>query len=434
MMRKQGSIILAAVLFFALLDFSACSRQKESGPAGPEATVTLTVWCWDPAFNIYAMNEAAKIYQKDHPNVKVNVVETAWEDLQQKLVTSLSSNQTGNLPDIVLMQDNAIQKNATIYPRAFLPLDGKVDVSQFAQYKTDIATINGQTYGVPFDNGATGTFLRRDIIEKAGLTVSDFNDITWERFIELGKTVKEKTGIAMISAVANENDIIPLMLQSAGTWLFDSQGKVNISNNGVLKQAAGIYKSMIDAGLILLVADWNAYIATLNNGSVAATINGCWIVGSISAEPSQAGKWAVANTPRLNTPNGVNYSSVGGSSWVVLASSKHADVAADLLNKTFAGSVELYNTILPSSGAIATWIPAANSPAYGEPNAFFGGQKIYEDIVAYAGKVPRIKYGTFNYEARNAVARALIEIVSGTPVDTALANAQKNVEFLIAGQ
>jgi lactose/L-arabinose transport system substrate-binding protein len=119
---------------------------------------------------------------------------------------------------------------------------------------------------------------------------------------------------------------------------------------------------------------------------------------------------------------------------MVLAGSKYADVAADLLNKTFAGSVELYNTILPSSGAIATWLPAANSPAYGEPNAFFGGQKIYEDIVAYAGKVPRIKYGIFNYEARDAVARALTEIVSGTPIDAALANAQKNVEFLIAGQ
>ena len=433
-MRKQNVIVLT-VLFFAALYFTACSPKGGSKPLNQNAPVTLTVWCWDPSFNVYAMNEAAKIYQKDHPNVTVNVVETAWQDLQQKLVTSLSSKQEGNLPDIVLMQDNAIQKNVVIYPNAFLPLDGKVDVSQFAQYKVDIATINGQTYGVPFDNGATGTFLRRDIVEKAGLQVSDFNDITWERFIELGKTVKQKTGVAMISAVANENDIIPLILQSTGTWLFDSQGKVNISGNEVLKQAVAVYKNMVDAGIILLVADWNAYIATLNNGSVAATINGCWIVGSISAETSQAGKWAVTNTPRLNVPNGVNYSSVGGSSWVVLASSKYAGVAADLLDKTFAGSVELYNPILPSSGAIATWIPAANSPAYGEPNAFFGGQKIYEDIVSYAGKVPRIKYGIFNYEARDAVARALSEIVQGSaPVDAALANAQKNVEFLIAGQ
>jgi lactose/L-arabinose transport system substrate-binding protein len=313
-----------------------------------------------------------------------------------------------------------------------LPVNGKVDVSQFAQYKVDVATINGQIYGVPFDNGATGTFIRRDLVEQAGLKVSDFNDITWERFIELGKTVKQKTGAAMISAVGNENDIIPLMMQSAGVWFFDDQGKVNIANNAALKEAVKQYKAMVDAGIILLVADWNAYIASLAN--VACTINGCWIVGSISAQTSLTGKWAVVNTPRLNVNGSVNYSSVSGSSWVVLANTKHPDIALDFLNKTFAGSVELYETILPSSGAIATWIPASQSAVYGQPNAFFGGQKIYEDIVNYASKVPLIKYGLFNYEARDAVARALADIIQGTPVDTALANAQKNVEFLIAGQ
>jgi lactose/L-arabinose transport system substrate-binding protein len=427
--------LTAIVLFLAAAAaFQSCKGKQPSPAAGAGETVTLKVWCWDPSFNVYAMNEAAKIYQRDNPGVTVEVVETAWEDLQAKLVTSLSANQTGNLPDIILMQDNAIQKNVTTFPEGFLPLDGKVDVSQFAQYKVDVATINGRHYGVPFDNGATGTFLRRDIVEQAGLKVEDFNDITWERFIELGKTVKQKTGTAMISAVANENDIVPLILQSAGTWFFDAQGKPNIRDNEVLKRAVQVYKNMVEADIILLVADWNAYIASLNNGTVASTINGCWIVGSISAEKSQAGKWAVTNTPRLDIPGGVNYSSVGGSSWVILASSKYPDRAADFLNKTFAGSIELYETILPSSGAIATWLPASASPVYGQPNDFFGGQKIYEDILGYAGKVPLIKYGIFNYEARNAAARALTGIVQGTPVDTALADAQKNVEFLIAGQ
>jgi lactose/L-arabinose transport system substrate-binding protein len=419
------------MLVTGMMVFAGGGQQKAVS-TDPNAPVTLTVWCWDPTFNVYAMDEAAKIYKRTNPNVTVTVVETAWADLQQKLLTALSSGQTGSLPDIILMQDNAIQKNVTTYPKGFLPVNGKVDVSQFAQYKVDVGTINGQIYGVPFDNGATATFIRRDLVEQAGLKVSDFNDITWERFIELGKIVKQKTGAAMISAVGNENDIIPLMMQSAGTWFFDSQGKVNIVNNAVLKEAVKQYKAMVDAGIILLTADWNAYIGSLAN--VASTINGCWIVGSISAQTDLAGKWAVVNTPKLNVSGGVNYSSVGGSSWVVLGSTKYPDIALDFLSKTFAGSTELYETILPSSGAIATWLPASKSPVYGQPNAFFGGQKIYEDIVDYAGKVPKIKYGLFNYEARDAVARALAEIIQGTPVDTALANAQKNVEFLIAGQ
>jgi lactose/L-arabinose transport system substrate-binding protein len=431
---KRARVAATVLLLIGAAAFLSCKGKEAPGLADPNGQITLKVWCWDPTFNVYAMNEAAGIYRRDNPNVTVEVVETAWQDLQQKLVTSLSANQTDTLPDIILMQDNAIQKNVTTYPEGFLALDGKVDVSQFAQYKVDVATINGRHYGVPFDNGATGTFLRRDLVEQAGLKVEDFNDITWEKFIELGKTVKQKTGAAMISAVGNENDIVPLILQSAGTWFFDDQGKVYISGNEVLKQAVRVYKDMAEAGIILLVADWNAYIGSLNNGTVASTINGCWIVGSISAEKSQEGKWAVTNTPRLNIPGGVNYSSVGGSSWVILANTKYPDRAADLLNKTFAGSTELYETILPSSGAISTWLPASKSPLYGQPNAFFGGQKIYEDILAYAGKVPLIKYGIFNYEARDAVARALADIVQGAPIDGALAAAQRNVEFLIAGQ
>jgi lactose/L-arabinose transport system substrate-binding protein len=430
---KRFGLMCLMVLFAIVLVLGGCSKDQEGGtPADPNSPVELLVWCWDPTFNVYAMNEAARIYRETNHNVTITVVETAWADIQQKLLTALSANQRESLPDIVLMQDNAIQKNVTTYPKGFLPVNGKVDVSQFAQYKVDVATINGQIYGVPFDNGATGTFIRRDLVEQAGLKVSDFNDITWERFIELGKIIKQKTGAPMISAVGNENDIIPLMMQSAGTWFFDDQGKVIIADNVVLKEAVRQYKAMVDAGIILLTADWNAYIASLN--SVASTINGCWIVGSIIAQTSLTGKWAVVNTPRLNVPGGVNYSSVGGSSWVVLANTKHPDIVLDFLSKTFAGSTELYETILPSSGAISTWLPASKSAVYGQPNDFFGGQKIYEDIVGYASKVPLIKYGLFNYEARDAVSRALAEIIQGVATDTALLTAQKNVEFLIAGQ
>ena len=419
------------ILLVALAVAFAGGSKQSTAPADPNAPVTLTVWCWDPQFNIFAMNEAAKIYRKDHPNVTVNVVETPWNDLQQKLTTSLTARQTDSLPDIILMQDNAIQKNVSAYPNSFLPINGRVDLSQFAQYKVDVATIDGKQYSVPFDNGATATFLRRDIIEQAGLKTSDFDNITWDRFIELGKTVKSKTGIAMISVVGNENDLVMAMLQSAGSWFFDNQGKLNIANNPALKEGARVYKAMVDSGIVMQVADWNAYIATLNSGTVASTINGCWIIGSISAETSQSGKWAVVSTPRLTIAGGTNYSSQGGSSWVVLANSKNPGVAFDFLNKTFAGSVELYDTILPSSGAIATWLPASKSTVYGQSNAFFGGQKVYQDILGYAGKVPKIKFGVYNYEARDNVSLALVDIIKGAPIDAALAKAQKDTEFLI---
>jgi lactose/L-arabinose transport system substrate-binding protein len=164
---------------------------------------------------------------------------------------------------------------------------------------------------------------------------------------------------------------------------------------------------------------------------VAATIQGCWIIGSIAAETSQAGKWAMVNTPKFATINSVNYSSQGGSGWVVLANSKNGQTALDFLSQTFAKSVDFYDTILQSSGAIATWLPAANSPAYSRPHPFFGNQKIFEELIGYAAKVPQITYGLYNYEAHDAVGRAFTEVLQGASIDTALDAAQKSVEFLM---
>jgi lactose/L-arabinose transport system substrate-binding protein len=431
-MKKLIGIIAMAMILVA---FTACGKKAEAKAADSNAPVTLTVWCWDPNFNIYAMNEAAKVYKTIKPNVTINIVETPWNDLQQKLIAGLSAKATDTLPDIILMQDNAAQKNIITYPDAFYDITGKVDLSKFAQFKVDASTVNGKNYGVPFDNGSTATFLRTDYLEKAGLKASDFQDITWERFIELGKIVKAKTGHAMLSAVANEPDLLMIMLQSSGSWVFDANGKTTIANNDALKASIKIYKTLIDTGVLKLTTDWNEYTGTISNGSVASTVNGVWIIGTITGAKDQKGKWAVVNTPRLGAISAsVNASSCGGSGWMVLSSSKNPEVAADFLAKTFAGSVDFYQTILPTSGAISTWAPAAEGAVYSQPQEFFGGQKIYADIIGYSAKVPKVKYGVYNYEARDAIATAIQASMKGEAIDKALETAQKTVEFLAGGQ
>jgi lactose/L-arabinose transport system substrate-binding protein len=348
------------------------------------------------------------------------------------LITAFSANQTANLPDIALMQDNAIQKNVTTYPNRFLPVNGKVDISKFAQFKLDVGNVDGKNYGVPFDNGATAFFLRKDFVEEAGLQVSDFNDITWDRFIELGRIVRQRTNRPMFSYPAGGSDLISLQLMSTGTWFFNDQGKPNIQGNAAIKEIIQSYKTLLDSQVLLEVPDWNAYIATLNNGNVVGTIQGCWIIGSITPATDQAGKWAMVNTPRLDrVPNAANYSSNGGSGWMVMSHTTNADTAFDFLDKVWAGSVEFYETILPPSGAISTWLPAANSTIYNQPQAFFGGQKVYEDLMDFASKVPQIKFGLYNYEARDEVARAALNVVRGGNIDTEIANAQREVEFVM---
>ena len=386
-MKKVGMLVLTVML----ISLALLSCQKKETEVDPNAPVQLVVWCWDPNFNLFAMWEAEKIYKRTNPNVTLDVQDITG--IEERLLTALAANDTSTLPDIILHQDNSIEKFLTNFPRAFLPLNGKVDLSQFAQYKLTYSTVNGQNYSVPFDNGATAFFLRKDFIEEAGLQVADFNDITWDRFIELGRTVRQRTGKSLISSTPGGGDLLPLMLMSTGNWWFDNQGKPNIQNSPVVRELINNYKSLLDNQVLLETPDWNAYIASLNNGTVVGTIQGCWIIGSITQATDQAGLWAMVNTPRMNSAGATNYSSNGGSSWLVMSHTRYAEAAYDFLNKTWAGSVEFYETILPPSGAISTWLPAANSTVYGQPQAFFGGQKVYEDLITYASRIPQVNFG-----------------------------------------
>jgi len=433
-LKKFAALALAVPLSVALAACStsaapSASSAASTAAAGPK-TGTLTVWCWDPAFNIYAMNEAAKIYQKDNPGVKVQVVETPWDDLQTKLTTLAQSKETAQLPDIFLMQNNAFQKNVINYPDLFKDFSKSgVNFSEFPEGVTGYSTVNGVNYGLPFDNGTAITALRTDVIKEAGLTVADFTDITWSDFIAKGKQVLAKTKKPLLSGQAGSSDLIMMMLQSAGASLFDDQGKPTISGNEALLKAIATYKELVKSGVLVEVNSWDEYIATLVNSGVAGTVNGVWILGSIQTAKNQSGKWGITNLPKMNDLTGAtNYSANGGSSWAI-SSNANSDLAADFLKTTFAGSTELYDTILPSSGALANWMPAGKSAVYAEPQKFFGGEAIFAKVVDFSAKVPKNNTGAYYYEGRDNVSAAVTKILNGTDPAAALDEAQKAVEF-----
>ena len=436
-MNRFSKMAALAVTALLSVGMAACSGgATATSPAATSATSTgpksgkLTVWAWDPTFNIYAMKEAEKIYQKDNPGFSLEIVETPWDDLQTKLTTLAQSKETKQLPDIFLMQNNAFQKNVINYPDLFSDYaKSGVDFSQFPAGVTAYSTVDNKNYGLPFDNGTAIQALRTDVIKEAGYTMADFTDITWTDFIAKGKEVLAKTGKPMISGQSNSADLIMMMLQSAGASLFDAEGKPTITNNPALLKSIDVYKQLVDAKVLTEVNSWDEYIGTFVNGTVAGTINGVWIMGSIQTAKDQSGKWQITNLPKLDGVEGAtNYSANGGSSWAI-SSNANYDLAADFLNKTFAGSKPLYETILPSSGAVANWLPMADSTVYSQPQKFFGDQPVFSKVIEFSKQVPKNNTGAYYYEGRDAVSAAITKILNGTDPNTALDEAQKNVEF-----
>lgn len=287
-MKKKGflSILLATAMLGSMVAAVPAAAADEDQ--------TLTVWCWDPNFNIYAMQQAEKIYQEDHPDFKLDIQENVYSDIETKLITAATSGDYSTLPDIFLMQDYSYHKDVTSFPDVFTELtESGIDFTQFSAGKLADSTVDGKNYGVPFDNGATIMAIRSDIVEEAGLTTDDFKDITWSKFMEL---------------------------------------------------------------------------------------------------------------------------------------------AYDFIKSTFGGSVELYDDLLVNAGAIASYLPAAESDVYQEASDFYGGQKVYADIVDFASKVPAFDCGAYYSDVRSALTDVITNVVqNGADVADELQTAQDTVEFNIEG-
>ena len=415
-MKKLLALALTLCMLLSLCSFAAAEADKK-----------LTIWTWDPTFNIAAMKVAKEMYQQEHPEVEIDIQEVLSEDIETKVITAASAGDLSTLPDILLVQDNSFQKFATNYPEVYADLTDLYDYTDFAPAKVAYSTLNGRHFGIPFDAGTAIATYRTDYLAEAGYTIADLTDIDWDRFLEIGRDVKAKTGRPMLSGQAGALDTVLMMLQSCGSSMFTEEGSVNLKNNEELKEVLGYYSTMVKEGIFIEVNTWDEYIGTLSNASVVGTINGCWILGTILSLNSQKGLWDLTNMPKLvKAENATNYSNNGGSSWAVI-NGKDVELAVDFM-KAYR-NVDFYNTILPTTSAIATWAPAKEAPAYTAPNEFYNNQPIFATIVEYTGKVPANITGAYYYDARSALGTAVTNYLNGGNLDSELATAEETINF-----
>jgi lactose/L-arabinose transport system substrate-binding protein len=423
-MKRLLLVLLAVLTVFAL----ASCGGKAKVASGPQK---VTVWCWDPNFNGYSMQQAAEVYKKIHPDATIEIVDIP-ENIEGKIEAGLQAGGAG-LPDIALFQDYIIEKFIKNYPGAFVDLKAEgIDFSKFAQYKVGPMSEGGKVYGIPFDTGSTGFYLRSDMVAAAGLNPDDYQkNLTWSDLIKLGETIKAKTGKPFIAYDSTSFDFLRIMVQSTGTQFFKPDGAVDFTSPAVLK-SIGYLKTLNDKKLLYMTEGWNNWLAAFNGGETAGFLSAIWIIGTLKSQPANAGKWMVIPTPLVEgVPGAQNASNNGGSSWYVFAKGPNKAAAVEFLKSTWASedpaALEFYNTILKGAGAMGTFLPSRSGSNYTAADEFFyKSQPVYKDFSAWMANVPNLLY-TPNYVAmRDTLRNALSKMFAGelkTPEDVAAAAA-----------
>lgn len=429
--RKILAAAIAGTLVFALggCGNNSSSSQDENNSAEKNNGKTITIWAWDDNFNVKAANIAKDYYAKENPDVTVNVVSMAQKDIVQTLNTALSSGTYNGLPDIVLIEDYRIQNYITAYPNELRDLSDIVNPDDFMDYKIEVMKDGDKIYGVPFDSGVTALFYRTDYIEAAGYSVDDMQDITWDKYIEIGKAVKESTGKYMLSLDPSDLGQLRMMMQSSGEWYTDENGKVNIKDNEALKEAVKTYKKIIDSGISTQITGWDPFVAAFQKGDVASVPTGCWIAPTIAAADDQSGKWAVASLPKMaDYSASTNYSNIGGASWYVLDNTGNGELAEDFLAKTFASDTDLMNELAGEINLVSTLKAAGNAENYSKPDEFFSGQEIFRDFFDWTAEIPAVNYGLYTYTIEDIMTEAVQSILQGADIDETFENTQIQAE------
>ena len=450
MKRKLLSLMLVGTMAASMVACGSSADTATTDNASQDATTdsaateavqsddenTLTVYAWDENFNIPALKAAEKDYQEVNPDFKLEVItQSQSSDVEQAVTLAAEAGDYSTLPDIVLFQDHYFQQYVTNYPDAWQSADGAdCNWDGLGAEKLSYSTVDGTHYGFPVDAGTAIFAYRTDLLEQAGYTIDDVTGITWDEFDKIGKDVYAATGKYLLCMDGDGNDLFYMMLQEEGVSQF-KDGEPYFTENETLVKVFNTLVTLAQDNVLYLANDWSDYTDQAIQGDmVAGVFNGNWIIPTMKQVSENSGKWEIVPAPTLTGKPG--YASNGGSSLYITANCKKTDLAKDFLAYTFGGrSAEdgqsiTYDEALLNGGVIGTCAAAAESDVYQQGVDFFNGQAIYADIVEYTQNVATVEQSDYHYQARTALATALINVLqNGYEPDAALEEAETNLRF-----
>jgi len=191
-------LLLAGVILLAL--GTSCGAQPTAAPEAPKAEApkaeeqVTVIWYVrsEPKEQPWEQDIVIPGFEKTHPNIKINLVITPWDDFDTKMQAMFAA---GEGPDIWShwgpsgFQDYRIRgliQDLT----PFIEKD-KYDLSDFIPEVLDIYKVEGRVYGLPILTGASYLFYNKKLFDEAGLPhpPTDWDDESWtyDKFVEVAK-------------------------------------------------------------------------------------------------------------------------------------------------------------------------------------------------------------------------------------------------------
>lgn len=429
-MKKRsllGGLVGATALALAL---SGCATGGVPTGGGevvidPKAEISgdITVWSWDVA--AVALERLAKDFEAEHEGTSIKVVDTGYDNAYDKMSVGFQAG-TG-LPDVITMETDQGAGYITQFPTGMLDLsprfaDKKAD---FDPFKWAAGTdSSGALRIAPWDSGTVAMYYRTDYFAEAGVDIQQAK--TWDDLVEMGKTIKERTGHTLLSADLTGGGLFQVLLQQQGKGLFNEDGEITISTPEAVRTLE-LMKQLNDAGLIKNVQGWDGRVTSAKDGDSAVTPEAVWWIGTLTGEVQEhSGSYAVVPLPAFEA-GGARTSNSGGSALAVPAQAKNPQLAAAFVEYVLADT-ENQESMMQNEGLFPAYLPALEADFFSQPVDYFGGEPAYEVFASLTADIPPIVYTSDSAQATDLVGNAVAAaVLSGEDPAQALASAAEQL-------
>ncbi len=140
-----------------------------SGSPIPSSThpVTITFTYWGDPWEVDINEKLVKVFQVDHPEIKVEMLHTSYGEYFQKADEWLAAETT---PDVMFFDFVPVyaSKGALENLSPYIARDN-FDIGDFYSGLLQYHTYKGQLYGLPRDNDTKVIFYNKDLFDNAGL-------------------------------------------------------------------------------------------------------------------------------------------------------------------------------------------------------------------------------------------------------------------------
>ena len=422
-MKRMAAGLLAAGMAAGLV---GCGGGNQSGAAA-DGNVNLTFQIWDVAQRD-GMQAMCDAYTAQHPNVKIEVQVTSWNEYWTKLEAAATS---GQMPDIFWMHTNELLKYADNGMLA--DCSDIVDTSKFSEVSLSNASgSDGTLYAVPKDKDTVALVYNKEMFDAAGVSYPD-ESWTWDDLTEASQKIYDATGKYGYMAYGDDQ---------LGYWNFVYQNGGYILNED--KTQAGFTQPATAEAMKFYIGlqqyDWcpdQNYFAETAPGTAffsekgAMFFEGDWnILAELQNYPEMQGKWDVAVLPKAPNPvNGDGRATISNClSYATAANNKNLDTVKDVLK--FFGSEEGQRIQGESGAAIPAYI-GLEETFLGVFEEYDINMQVFLDMFDYS--IQSVNNAS-RPEWKSKVSDELLKIYAGTvDIDTGLQNMQNIVDAASAG-